>query len=99
MPHERPKHTLISDHLLREIRQGDLPVGALIPTEAELMRSFGVSRNTVRTAIQSLKARGIVGICGVDTRDPGVRLEPVEHLDTFWFAVSAFEPDAVIVAG
>lgn len=60
MPHERPKHTLISDHLLREIRQGDLPVGALIPTEAELMRSFGVSRNTVRTAIQSLKARGVV---------------------------------------
>ncbi len=27
----------------------------------------------------------------------GERLEPVEHLDTFWFAIAAFEPDARIV--
>ncbi len=27
----------------------------------------------------------------------GRRLEPVEHLDTFWFAIAAFEPDTVIV--
>ena len=27
----------------------------------------------------------------------GVGLEPVEHLDTFWFAAAAFYPDAVIV--
>ena len=27
----------------------------------------------------------------------GIELEPVEHLDTFWFAIAAFEPDALIV--
>ena len=26
----------------------------------------------------------------------GVALTPVEHLDTFWFAIAAFEPDATI---
>jgi len=28
----------------------------------------------------------------------GEMLEQVEHLDTFWFAVAAFEPDTRIVA-
>ncbi len=27
----------------------------------------------------------------------GERLEPVEHLDTFWFAIAAFEPDTRII--
>jgi hypothetical protein len=29
----------------------------------------------------------------------GQRLEPVEHLDTFWFALAAFEPDTRVVTG
>jgi hypothetical protein len=27
----------------------------------------------------------------------GSRLEPVEHLDTFWFAIAAFRPDTILV--
>ena len=27
----------------------------------------------------------------------GAQLEPVEHLDTFWFAIAAFEPDTRII--
>jgi len=27
----------------------------------------------------------------------GEQLEPVEHLDTFWFAIAAFEPDTRVV--
>ena len=27
----------------------------------------------------------------------GETLEPVEHVDTFWFAWAAFQPDTVIV--
>ncbi|MDE0269178.1 MAG: DUF3179 domain-containing protein [Acidimicrobiaceae bacterium] len=38
----------------------------------------------------------ILGIAS-DGSDGEVRLEPVEHLDTFWFAVSAFYPDARII--
>ena len=29
----------------------------------------------------------------------GTRLEPIEHLDTFWFAAAAFDPDIEIIGG
>lgn len=54
-----PKYSLIADQLLREIQAGKLPVGSLLPTESELMRAYGVSRHTVRNAVQELKSRGI----------------------------------------
>ncbi|MEM9465899.1 MAG: DUF3179 domain-containing protein [Actinomycetota bacterium] len=38
-------------------------------------------------------------VFGVATDGSGVRLEPVEHLDTFWFAIAAFEPEAQIIDG
>lgn len=87
MTQERPKHTLISDHLLREIRQGGLPVGALIPTESELMRSFGVSRNTVRTAVQNLKAQGVIasrqgqGSMVINCEPQGAFVETIQSID------------------
>jgi len=36
-------------------------------------------------------------IFGVATDGSDARLEAVEHLDTFWFAIAAFEPDATIL--
>lgn len=56
----KPKYSLIADQLRREIAEGRLPVGAFLPTETELMRAYGVSRHTVRSAVQDLKSRGIV---------------------------------------
>lgn len=56
----KPKYGLIADRLLRDIRDGRLPVGSFLPTESELMRAYGVSRHTVRAAIQDLKSRGVV---------------------------------------
>ena len=38
-------------------------------------------------------------VFGAATDGSGVRLEAVEHLDTFWFAIAAFEPEARIVGG
>ncbi|MEM9519753.1 MAG: DUF3179 domain-containing protein [Actinomycetota bacterium] len=38
-------------------------------------------------------------VFGVATDGSGTRLESVEHLDTFWFAIAAFEPQAQIVDG
>lgn len=56
----KPKYGMIADQLLRDIGAGRLPVGGLLPTEKQLMRAFGVSRHTVRAAIQNLKSRGVV---------------------------------------
>ena len=38
-------------------------------------------------------------ILGQPTGGSGTALEPVEHLDTFWFAAAAFYPDAEIIGG
>ena len=35
-------------------------------------------------------------VFGDATDGSGVALTPVEHLDTFWFAIAAFEPDATV---
>jgi GntR family transcriptional regulator, transcriptional repressor for pyruvate dehydrogenase complex len=42
------------------IRDGSLMTGAKLPTEAEIMESFGVSRTVVREAISKLQASGLV---------------------------------------
>ncbi len=43
-----------------EILRGHLSVGAQLPTEARLMKVFGVSRTVVREAVAALRAEGLV---------------------------------------
>jgi len=55
-----PLHEQISSHLRREIDSGDLVPHAQLPSEHELCEQFGVSRVTVRRALQTLEADGLV---------------------------------------
>jgi GntR family transcriptional regulator len=48
--------------LIGEITHGELKVGDQLPTEDSLIARFGVSRITVRRAIQNLVGRGLVEI-------------------------------------
>jgi GntR family transcriptional regulator len=48
--------------LAGEITDGDLRIGDQLPTEDSLIARFGVSRITVRRAIQNLVSRGLVEI-------------------------------------
>ena len=50
----------VADALAEEIRQGRLVVGDKLPTEAELVAQFGVSRTVVREAVSRLKSLGLV---------------------------------------
>lgn len=59
-PAGQPRHSLVARSLLEQIRANRYPVGALLPTEAELCRHFGVSRTTLREAIRWLRDRGMV---------------------------------------
>ena len=49
--------------LTGEITDGDLKVGDQLPTVDSLIARFGVSRITVRRAVQNLVSRGLVEIC------------------------------------
>ena len=52
---ERSRAALgLVDAIGQEIRDGRLAVGVKLPTEAEIMAGYGVSRTVVREAISSL---------------------------------------------
>ena len=49
----QPKYRQLRDTLAGLIR--DLPAGSVVPTERELCQAYGVSRSTVRQALQQLE--------------------------------------------
>jgi GntR family transcriptional regulator len=57
-----PLHAQVAEALFKGIGDGALPTGSRLPSEDELVERFAVSRTTVRTAIQSLIARGLLSI-------------------------------------
>ena len=50
----------ISSDLRRQIQEGILGPGALLPSETELARDYNVSRQTARSALQALEHEGLV---------------------------------------
>ncbi len=55
-----PLHEQISSRLRQEIASGALPPEAQLPSEHELCQAYGVSRVTVRRALQTLEADGLI---------------------------------------
>lgn len=55
-----PLYSQLVSIVKRNITAGTLSPGELIPSEAELCRTFNVSRSTVRQAIGALEAEGLV---------------------------------------
>src|ERR1700757_5458086 len=60
--HDSLLYARVETVLAGEITGGDLKVGDQLPTEDSLIARFGVSRITVRRAIQNLVSRGLVEI-------------------------------------
>ncbi|MFD5752010.1 FadR/GntR family transcriptional regulator [Streptomyces sp. NPDC127033] len=54
--------TSIADDLLFRIKSGQLPPGSKVPGEKDLMAHYGVGRNTVREAVQSLVTMGYLDV-------------------------------------
>jgi GntR family transcriptional regulator len=79
----RPKHAQLSD-VLTELSERELGPDVAIPSERELMTTYNVSRATVRRAIESLVADGLLHrIHGKGTFVSGPRLESRLHLASF----------------
>jgi DNA-binding GntR family transcriptional regulator len=51
---------LIADELRQEIEDGTYPVGGLFPSQADLMKRFGVAQMTIRNAVDLLELWGLV---------------------------------------
>jgi GntR family transcriptional regulator len=79
----RPKHVQLSD-VLAELSTTALAPDVAIPSERELMNTYNVSRSTVRRAIDSLVADGLLHrIHGKGTFVSRPRLESRLHLASF----------------
>lgn len=57
---EAPPYARVKQFLKNGLATGRWPPGALMPSEAELVAMFGVSRMTVNRAIRELQAEGLV---------------------------------------
>lgn len=56
----QPKYIQVKEEILEKIRKKIFPDSSFLPPEGELVKIFKVSRNTVRTAVKSLREEGIV---------------------------------------
>jgi DNA-binding GntR family transcriptional regulator len=59
-PEGSRRYVEVAQHLVGAIVSGQYPVGAVLPNELALCAQFGVSRFTVREALQRLVAEGLV---------------------------------------
>jgi DNA-binding GntR family transcriptional regulator len=57
---EVPPHRQIAAWIIARIESGDLQAGQAVPSEKELMDTFGVARTTARRAIGWLREQGAV---------------------------------------
>ncbi|MBN0043688.1 GntR family transcriptional regulator [Streptomyces actuosus] len=88
---EPPLYWRVATELLGELRDGTVPPGERLPGERQLAEHFGVSRETVRQALEVLRRRGLVA---TDRRGSHAALPgpPVEHPAALTFPVGARSP-------
>ena len=64
-----PRYLTLAKTLMEAIQSGTYPIGSLLPTEIELSRLYGVSRQTVRQATGLLRQKNVLfARKGVGTR-------------------------------
>jgi GntR family transcriptional regulator len=69
-PGDGPLHARVAQDLFARIHDGHWPVGITLPAEVALCAEFGVSRQTMRQAMQALSERGLI----VRRRGAGTRV-------------------------
>ena len=59
-PARKPKHQEVFESLRTAIRSGEYSPGDRLPTEAQLVQYFSVSRTTVNRALRDLQRAGVL---------------------------------------
>ncbi|HOJ33814.1 MAG TPA: GntR family transcriptional regulator [Candidatus Hydrogenedentes bacterium] len=60
LPPDIPVYAYIKRELKNQIESGELPEGARVPSEFELARMYGVSRNPTRQALRDMELEGYI---------------------------------------
>lgn len=79
----RKAYEQVADQLRELIVGGSLAPGERLATESALARQFGVSRATVREALRSLAAQGLIRTAKGQTGGSFVTLPTVDHISSF----------------
>ncbi|WP_246510589.1 GntR family transcriptional regulator [Nonomuraea endophytica] len=72
----------VAEYLRERILDGTFPAGQALPSEQQLAEEFGLSRPTIRNAINELKAAGLVEVQrpkGTFVRSPSARPARADH--------------------
>lgn len=93
---DQPLYWRIATRLLAELRDGTVPPGERLPGERQLAEHFGVSRETVRQALEVLRRDGLVA---TDRRGSHATLpgRPVEDPVSLAFPVGVRSADPCAV--
>jgi GntR family transcriptional regulator, arabinose operon transcriptional repressor len=91
----KPKHRQLFEELGEAIQKGDFVPGQRLPTEAELMQQYGMSRTTVTRTLRDLEHRGVI----MRRRGSGTFVKPVERTATrqFGMLVHGIEPGSIFL--
>lgn len=91
----KPKHKQLFEELGRAIQRGAFVPGQRLPTEAELMQQYGVSRTTVTRTLRDLEHRGVIW----RRRGSGTFVKEVERTatDQFGMIVHHVEPGSIFL--
>ncbi|MET8982663.1 GntR family transcriptional regulator [Streptomyces sp. NPDC004539] len=83
----KPRYVAIADDLMGRVAAGQWTVGELLPTETELALEYGVSRETLRRALQRLELGGLIS----RHKAVGTRLERVTPFAQFTTKLGSIE--------
>ena len=86
MSAQLPAYRRIAEDIRARIASGDLPPGALLPTQQELQEQYGVARMTARQAVAELINEGLVA----SQQGKGVTVRSQDHM--IYRPQSEFEP-------
>lgn len=82
---EVPLYLQVARALQRQIHDGVYPIGSLLPTELELGTLFGVSRQTIRQAVQLLRQQKILSA----RKGVGTRVEARQPEQAYYYALQS----------
>src|SRR6478672_9837946 len=92
----KTKHRKLFEELGGAIDKGDFVPGQRLPTEAELMQQYGVSRTTVTRTLRDLEHRGVIW----RRRGSGTFVKEIKQTATrqFGMLVHGIEPGSIFLS-